>query len=50
MNYSLGQYFDQDTGRYRWGVFSYHSDTWCFASSYGRLAAERYYKRLCKND
>lgn len=39
MNYSIGQYFNQDTGRKQWAVYSEASQTWYFASKYGKKAA-----------
>lgn len=44
--FSLGQYFDQDTGRSRYGAFDNQSQVWYFPSQYGKIAVERLVSRL----
>lgn len=39
--FSVGQYFNQDTGRSRYGVFDTQSQVWYFPERYGKREAER---------
>ncbi len=43
--FSVGRYFDQDTGRQRWAVVG-PCDVWYFPQRYGRKAAGGLCKRL----
>ena len=46
MNFSVQQYYDQDTGRYRWAVLCRKTGTWSFPSRAGKANAERLAKRM----
>lgn len=46
MNYQVGEYRDQDTGRTRWAVYASASCVWVFPRKYGRDAARILAARL----
>ena len=46
MEFQASEYFNQETGRNRWAVYSKTSRTFYFASRYGKKAAQQYVARL----
>lgn len=46
--YSVGLYKDYSTQKERYAVYCSRTQTWYFAKQYGKLAAERFCKRLNK--
>lgn len=45
MGYSVGRYYDQDSGRTRWAVVG-PADVWYFAKRHGKEAARMLCKRM----
>lgn len=45
-NFSLLQYRDPETGRYRWAVYQYGPAVWYFPTRYGIRAARALLARL----
>ena len=48
MAYSIGQYFNQDTGRHQWAVSCSITGVWYFAKRYGKAAAQALANRMNK--
>lgn len=48
IKHEAARYYDQDTQRYRWAVFSTPSNTWTFPKRYGKAPARKLAERLNK--